>query len=166
MRLLNSPEMSIACICTYSQYLLTSSYMCQSVYLYSAKSQQMSSQLQWYSPIQANYCNHNPIKSNYLNSKLVQFINAKLIQKTISKLRKPTDCTETSLQSNLPSLFACFEASGPGHLAVIEAIMNSSVYKRKYEAIDLTAKAKLGPKHSSKSTTECLKKKTKKKVFQ
>ena len=67
-------------------------------------------------------------------------------------------------------IWACSAATGPGQLAVIESTMNSCVpkYSRvKCEAICRTDKAwlKLGhqqdndPKHSSKSTTECLKKK-------
>ena len=54
--------------------------------------------LQWYSPIQANWssihCNHNPIPihSHRANSK------------TISWLRNPIGCTETSLQFSLPNL--------------------------------------------------------------
>jgi len=67
-------------------------------------------------------------------------------------------------------IWACFAATGPGHLAVIESTMNSSGYQsilEKCEAICPTAKAGLklahqqdnDPKHSSSSTTECVKKK-------
>ena len=67
-------------------------------------------------------------------------------------------------------IWTCSAATGPGHLAVIESTMNSFVFQailEKCEAICPKAKTWLklahqqdnDPKHSSKSTTECLKKK-------
>ena len=66
---------------------------------------------------------------------------------------------------------ACSAATGPGHLAIIESAINSSVYQSIPESnmwpsvwlLKLVWKwvtqQDNDPKHSSKSTTECLKKK-------
>ena len=64
-------------------------------------------------------------------------------------------------------IWTCFAATGPGHRSHHELLCTPKYSREEWEVTCLTAKARLklghqqdkDPKHSSKSTTECLKKK-------
>ncbi|KAK3573598.1 hypothetical protein QTP86_030017 [Hemibagrus guttatus] len=88
----------------------------------------------------------------------------------IQEITKDPTTTSKELQASLASVKGCFAASGPGRLAVINGTMNSAVYQKilKENVRPSVCDFKLNrtwvlqqdndPKHTSKSTSEWLKK--------